>query len=150
MRKTIAMLVMTSALLAGMSSCKKEETPKEAIKQTINVSLKNTESYSFILPENLRDDKYEITTSAGHSSISQVSINSEGKQIYKYTPATGYVGNEQVVISNDQEREEFGSHHHPGPPPSGPKPGGCKGGEEDHYIITINFVVDKSEIIISQ
>lgn len=145
MKKAIVMLVTASAMFVGMTSCKKERMPKEAIKETINVSLKMDENYTFTLPKNLRDDPFEITSHAKHSSISEVGVNASGERVYNYKPVSGYVGNDQVIVSNDQEREEHKNHSVGPPPPSGPKKGGChkgKGEEEDHYIITINFVVN--------
>jgi hypothetical protein len=147
MRKTILMLVTASALVTGMVSCKKEEMAKVAITQTISVSLKMDQAYTFVLPKNLRNNPYEITSQAAHYSLSQVGVNSAGDPILQYTPATGYVGNDQVIVSNDQER---GKHKkgpkHKGPkPPKGHKPpkGDCKGEqEEDHYIITVNFNIE--------
>ena len=149
MRKTVLMLITASALVTGMVSCKKEEMTKAAITQTVNVSLKMDEAYTFVLPKNLRNDPYEITTQAAHYSLSQVGTNSAGDPILQYTPAAGYVGNDQVIVSNDQEREE----HKDKPKPKGPKPpkghkppkGGCNGGEEeDHYIVTVNFIVNET------
>jgi len=146
MKKMIVMLVTASALIAGMASCKKGQMPKEAIKQTVNVDLKTNEAYTLVLPKNLRDDPYEITTQAGHFSISQVGVNASGERIFQYTPATGFIGTDQVVVSNDQEREEHEMHPQ-GPPPPKHMNGGCNKtkGEEDHYIITINFVVERTE-----
>jgi hypothetical protein len=150
MKKTILMLASASALIAGMASCKKQELPnepKEAITQTVNVKMKVDESYSFTLPKNLRDDPYEITIKAQHALISQVGTNQAGDKIFSYTPTKGYNGPDQVVVSNDQEREEHMNQkgNHQGPP-KGKKhhKGKCEGpkGEEDHYILTFNFVVD--------
>lgn len=145
MKKTVLMLATAGALVAGMASCKKEKMPKEAITQTVTVSLAANEKYTFTLPKNLRDDAYEITDQAEHYSLSEVGVNTAGERVFNYTPAAGYVGNDQVVLSNDEEREAHKPH------PKGPKfglplpgrshKGQCKGGEEDHYIITINFVV---------
>lgn len=145
MKKTIVTLVTASAMFVGMTSCKKERMPKEAIKETINVSLKTDESYTFTLPKNLRDDPYEITSQAKHSSISEVGVDASGQRVYSYKPTTGYVGSDQVIVSNDQERQEHKNNSAGPPPPGGPKKGKChkgKGEEEDHYIITINFVVN--------
>lgn len=142
MRKTILMLATAGALVAGMASCKKRPMPKEAIKQTIDVSLKENESYTFSLPKNLRDDPYEVVIQAKHYNISEVGSNTSGERVYLYTPTAGYTGSDQVVLSNDQEREE-GKDHPAGPPKGGPKKGDCNGEEEDHYIITINFQVNR-------
>lgn len=144
----IVVLASASALMTGMASCKKEKMPKAAITQTETVNLKANESYTFVLPKNLRDDPYEITSQAQHYSISEVGVNASGERIFQYKPAEGYIGSDQVVISNDEEREMHEMH------PAGPKPlgapgkkhpkGDCKGGDEDHYIITINFVTENT------
>jgi hypothetical protein len=148
MKKVVLLLALASLSVVGMQSCKKEENEKPAIQQTINVELKANESYSFVLPKNKRDDAYEFTTKASHSSISELGVDANGNRVYKYTPAQDYFGTDKVVVSNDQEREE----HHKEPkgtrPPFGGKPhghGDCKGGEEDHYIVTINFIVNSEE-----
>jgi len=151
MRKVVLLLAVASLAVVGMQSCKKEENEKPAIQQTMNVELKANESYSFVLPKNKRNDAYEFTTQASHSSISELGVDASGNRVYRYTPALDYYGSDKIVVSNDQEREE---HHEK---PKGPRPpfdgkhhghGDCKGGEEDHYIVTINFVVasaDKTE-----
>jgi len=152
MKKTILMLASASALMAGMASCKKQEIPKEpkeAITQTVDVKMKVDESYSFTLPKNLRDDPYEITIKAQHALISEVGINQAGDRIFSYTPTKGYTGSDQVVVSNDQEREEHMAQkgNHQGPPKGKPHhKGKCEGpkDEEDHYILTFNFVVDNT------
>lgn len=153
MKKTIVILATASALFTTMVSCKKKDmqAEKEAITQTVDVSLNTNESYLFTLPKNLRDDPYEITTQASHFSISELGVNASGERVYKYTPAQGYTGTDQIIVSNDQEREEHKMHPQ-GPPPMGPKPqgqpkGNCKDkqGEEDHYIITFNFNVKGTE-----
>ncbi len=153
MKKTIVLLAAASAMLTLGVSCKKKDlhVEKDAITQTENVSLSADESYLFTLPKNLRNDPYEITTQASHYSISEVGVNSSGERIYKYTPAQGFTGTDVVVVSNDQEREEH-KMRPDGPRPLFPKAGGpqkkdCneKEGEEDHYIITINFTVTGPE-----
>lgn len=128
-----------------MSSCKKETPePKAAITQTVDVSLKANESYTLELPKNLRDDEYQITSQAAHYSISSVGVNAAGNRIYQYTPGTAYTGTDEVIVSNDWEREQ---HAHQ-PPPSGScsHPSGCDKQEEDHYIITIRFTITNPEV----
>lgn len=144
MKKTILMLAIAGVISIGNTSCKKEKMPKEAIKQTINVNLKMDENFTFLLPKNLRDDAYEITRQAVHYSFSEVGINASGNRIYQYMPATGYTGTDQVIVSNDEERE---MHQTPpkGPHPLRPLKKGCKGPEEEHYIITINFVIENQK-----
>lgn len=153
MKKTIVILAAASALITGTVSCKKKDiqAERDAITQTVDVSLNTDEAYLFTLPKNLRDDPYEITTQASHYSISELGVNSAGERIFKYTPAQGYVGTDQIIVSNDQEREEHKTH--PGGPlpggPNAPAPpkGNCqnKQGVEDHYIITFNINIKGTE-----
>lgn len=140
MKNPILKLAIAATLFVGMTSCKKETMPKDAITQTLNVNLTLNENYTFKLPKNLRDDAYEITSQANHSKISQVGLNVNGEQVYQYTPMLNYTGNDQVIVSNDEERNE--QHNQP----SGPHQGDCKNAEEDHYIITINFTVIKKDV----
>ena len=148
MKKMTLLLATASFAVIGMQSCKKEENDhKSPISETINVQLKANEAYTFTLPKNKRDDEYEITTHPSHSIISEVGRDASGSRIYQYTPSLNYVGTDQVVVANPQEGEQDHDgngpkpkHHHLLPPPHGHH-GGCDGGEEDHYIVTINFIV---------
>lgn len=146
--KSSLMLAMASFLVVGMTSCDKEEEMEEAITQNLEVKLMMNEDYTFTLPENLRDDKYEITSPAAHASISIVGLDAQGNQIYQYTPEENYTGTDLVVLSNDQEREEHGNR--PPHPPKGfhlrKKPGNC-GEKEDHYIITIQFTIEGPQVL---
>jgi len=148
MKKSSLMFAIASFLVVGMTSCEKGEEMEEAITQNLEVKLMMNEDFTFTLPENLRDDKYEIISPATHASISLVGLDSQGNQIYQYTPAENYSGTDMVVLSNDQEREEHGNH--PPHPPKGNrpknKPGNCEE-KEEHYIITINFQIDAPEIL---
>ncbi len=146
MKKAILMLVAASAIIVGTTSCKKERMPKEAITQTETVNMNADESYTFTLPKNLRNDPYEITHEASHFSLSEVTTNASGDMVYKYTPANGYVGTDEVTLSNDQEREEHKGHP-AGPSQGGHHKGNCEGGEEDHYIITIKFTVQRQQAV---
>ena len=155
MKKTILLLVSASALSVGMTSCKKGEKepqePKPAIEQNFDAKLSANQTYTFALPKNLRDDHYEIISEAQHFSLSELSENANGDRIYTYKPAADYVGTDQVILSNDWEREEHAGklEHHKHrllPPPPGAKRHHkkCdKGGEEEHYIVTINFTMDR-------
>lgn len=149
MKKTILLLALAGSMIAGMASCKKEETPAPTITQTIDVSLKVGESYTFSLPENQKNDPYEITTQAKHANISEVGLNSSGDQIYAYTPATAYSGSDQVIVSNDPKSKQ-GCAHPQGPPPAGTSQGSCTDSEEDHYIVIINFTVKDDDTTVSR
>jgi hypothetical protein len=140
MKKTLLLLVIAGSIIAGMASCKKEETPALAIMQTVDVNLKAGESYTFSLPKNLHNDPYEITTQAKHASVSQLCEDSSGAHIYKYTPEANYSGSDQVIVSNDQKHNSNCTASQ-GPPPAGTEHGDCNGDKEDHYVITLNFTV---------
>jgi len=145
MKRRIVLLSIIALATASITSCKKEEQEKAAITQPYNIVLKANEAYTFTLPKNKRNDAYEFTTAAAHASISEIGTDASGNPMYSYTPELNYVGSDQVVLSNDYEREEH-AHKPPHKPllPLGPKPkGDCNGGEEDHYIVTINFVVEQ-------
>ena len=138
---------MAGIVALSATACrKKEPTPKPAIQQTVNVALKTNEAYTFTLPKNKRDDAYEITSSAQHATISQVGKDAAGNQIYQYTPAANFSGTDQVIVGNDEELREHANHPKPHPhlfPRPHPHHGDCdKGGEEDHYVITINFTIN--------
>lgn len=148
MKKWNSMLAIASFLVVGMTACEKGEEMEEAITQNVQVTLRMNEDYTFTLPENLRDDKYEITSPATHASVSVVGVDAQGNQIYQYTPEENYVGTDMVILSNDQEREE--QVEHPSHPPKGHrpknKPGNC-GDKEDHYIVTIQFTIEEPQVL---
>ncbi|MBC7864319.1 MAG: hypothetical protein IAF38_15175 [Bacteroidia bacterium] len=149
MKKTILILTIAGALVVNMTSCRKEGMRKsrKPIAETINVQMKVNEAYTFVLPKNMRDDSYYFIEQASHSSISALGKNANGDRIYQYTPALNYYGKDRVVVSNAEvEYQAQGScwNPHPADAPKGNCDG--KGGEEDHYIVTINFDVANRQI----
>lgn len=132
MKKLMLMVSLSGLITFSLTSCGKEEKP--AVKVEFTVQLTPDQAYTFILPDNKRHDEFEFTTQASHYSVSALGENTLGQQIYQYTPAANYTGTDEVVVNNDYERYE---EHHMG----GPHMGGCMGGEEDHYIVTIHFVI---------
>jgi hypothetical protein len=117
MRKLIFAVSVGAMLSMSLNSCSKRPMPEPAIKQTIDVQLSANQTYTFLLPMNIRDDAYEFTTQALHHELSILDVNAEGQRIYQYTPAKDYVGLDQVVVSNDWEREEHALNgNQQGPP----------------------------------
>jgi hypothetical protein len=151
MKKLFFLFTITSVAVVGMQSCKKDEIEKAPITQTVSAQLKANESYTFTLTKNTRDDEYRFVTQAQHAKVSSLGVDAAGNRIYSYTPELNYVGTDQVIVSNDWERD--GAHPHndtcTDPPPQGNPPphnGNCgKGGEEDHYIVTINFTINDAQ-----
>jgi hypothetical protein len=150
MKKMALVLAAASFSMVVMQSCKKkEEDHKPPIQQTVAAQLRANEAYTLTLPKNKRNDEYVVVTQPAHSSVSEVGVDVSGNRIYKYTPALDYTGSDQVVVANPREE---GPHqgkpkHHLFPHPH--HHGDCDGGEEDHYIITINFTVDNSAAVSS-
>ena len=143
MKKLFLMLVLAGAATLSFTSCGKGE-PKPAIEQKFTVELSENQSYTFTLPDNTRHDVYAFTSQALHSSTSILSKNASGAPIYQYTPALNYKGTDDVVVSNCHAPN--GEHQgppccHPGHQGCCPHNGGCCGGDEDHYMVTIHFVV---------
>jgi hypothetical protein len=143
MKKTMLLFIVAGSIIAGIASCKKEEMPATVNMQTFDVSLKVGESYTFSLPESVRNIPYEISSEAKHASVSTVCVDSTGTPIYKYTPEPGYSGSDQVIISNDRERNQNCTAAQ-GPPPGETPRGACGGGKEEHYIITLNFTMEEN------
>lgn len=146
MKKAALLLAFASVVAIGTQSCKKEEEPKPPVAETYNVSLKMNEAYTFTLPKNKRDDAYDIITQSAHYSISSVGKDAAGNRIYQYTPAQDYLGADQVVLANAKEGQRP-PHEKCGPKPFIPHKhphGNCEG-DEDHYIVTINFTVEKNQ-----
>jgi hypothetical protein len=150
--KKAAVLFALAIAVIGIPSCKKEEERKPPINETIDVQLKVNEAYTFTLPKNKRDDAYDITEQTTHYTISSVGKDAQGNRIYEYTPSLNYTGTDHVVVSNTEEDAE---HHgdHPGNCHAKPGPcehhehhGNCDGGEEDHYIVTINFTIQNNSV----
>ena len=147
----IILLSACTMLLAG-TACKKEHTEKEAIRKTIDVTLTQDQNYTFTLTKNLRDDEYRITEQAQHYLISNSGTTSAGDRVYTYQPAAGYYGTDEVIVRNDWERDEHAGHSHGNcqggpPPPNGADHGGqCNKpkGEEDHYIYTFRFTINRT------
>jgi hypothetical protein len=141
MKKLGLILSVAGMVTFALTSCNRDHNEEPAIEQTLKVQLAQNEAYTFVLPENLRKDAYEFTTQALHYSISTLSKNSSGEQIYQYTPALDYVGTDQVVVTNDHEKNE---DHSQGCNQQGnPGFGQCMGGgnPEEHYMVTIDFTV---------
>lgn len=140
MKKLFLMLSVVGLATFSLTSCGKPDQ-KPAIRQTITVQLETNEAYTFVLPQNLRNDAYEFTSQASHYSISVLGTNSVGQNIYQYTPETNYTGTDQVTVSNDWEKEDTGPC---GNPQGGPGFGNCmNGGQEDHYVVTFKFNIGR-------
>lgn len=69
------------------------------ISETVNVSLKNTETYQYPTVGG-DEDGARISTQANHSSISEIRRNAETNwvAVYVYRPASGFVGSDYAEV----------------------------------------------------
>ncbi len=81
-------------------SCKKDTT-NDPVTQTITETIRVNQSYQFDLGSFGDEEGASISKQANHFSISSVDreVNT-GKVIYKYTPATNFVGTDEVEIKS--------------------------------------------------
>jgi hypothetical protein len=93
LRRFIAFALVLPAVL-HVQGCK-ASNPVE----TVNVSLKNTETYSYPTVGG-DEDGATISTQARHYSISEIRRNAETNWIavYVYRPASGYVGSDYAEL----------------------------------------------------
>lgn len=97
-----------ASLLMGIvmsQSCSKQSSKEMLISpvtntSTINASVKSNEIYQLTL------DKLQnavITRQASHFELSQVEMDSKtGLLLYKYQPARGYIGPDEVLLSTSK------------------------------------------------
>jgi len=98
--KTIAIPILAVVLSFNLS-CQKEQ---DTLTKTINVTLAPGESYSTIIKSD--DDVLAITQQAEHASVSELKeALCNGERLFTYTPATGYIGNDQVQITSSDEKK---------------------------------------------
>ena len=83
-----------------LQSCKKESTT-ESTTQTITQTIRANQSYQFDLGNFGDEEGASISKQAANYSISSVDreINT-GKVVYKYVPATNFVGTDEVEIKS--------------------------------------------------
>ena len=100
MKKTFWALTILFGITFLIKSCKKNSTT-EPISQTISKTLRANQSYQFDLGNFGDEEGASISKQATNFSISSVDreINT-GKVIYKYVPATNFVGTDEVEIKS--------------------------------------------------
>jgi hypothetical protein len=95
MKKVSIIITIASALLIFNSCCKKPQENAGPDKQ-LDVNLSSGQNYQL----DLGQDDGAITEQASNSSRSAIlTDNASGNQIYNYTPASGFEGTDQVVIT---------------------------------------------------
>ncbi len=100
MKNIFLLLPFVIGILLLFQSCKKE-SPIAPTYQTITQSLKANQSYQFDLGTFGDEEGANISQQAVYFAISSIDkdINT-GKAIYKYIPATNFVGTDEVEIKS--------------------------------------------------
>jgi len=99
--KTIAIPILAVVLSFNLS-CQKEQ---DQLTKTINVTLAPGESYSTAISRE-GDNDLAITEQAEHASVSELKEGTSNEEmIFAYTPASGYIGNDQVQITSSEEKK---------------------------------------------
>ena len=100
MKTIFGLLTILFGLTFLIQSCKKDSLP-EPKTQTINQILSANQSYQFDLGSFGDEEGASISKQATNFYISSVNkdINT-GKAIYKYVPATNFIGTDEVEIKS--------------------------------------------------
>jgi hypothetical protein len=108
MNKLFCTLTLLIGLAALFSSCKKDSDSLDPdcdlpASHEINIKITANETYQFDLGIFGDEEGASISKQATHFSVSEVERdNNSGKIIYKYTPATNFVGTDEVQIKSER------------------------------------------------
>ena len=119
--KKIAVCLVAFAAAAFISSCEKEGD--KTITKTIAVTLSPGATYTTnVVQTGDEDGILQITQQASHAAVSQLTPVSGSKDAtFTYTPASQYVGTDEVQISTSEGDHQgnggghgncSGHHHH--------------------------------------
>ena len=102
MKKNILFLSLLMAFATLTQSCKKDAVDN-ATRLTVNAALKANQSYQYDLGSFGTEEGASVSTQAKHFIVSATERDPIlGKIIYNYTPATSYVGTDEVVIKSEK------------------------------------------------
>ena len=91
--------------LVGVSSCKKDKNPI-IDNQVIKVTIHSSEDYYYDLGSYGKQERASITRQATHYQLSSMLRDSNSLNItYKYKPAQGYVGTDEVEIKSEKSSD---------------------------------------------
>jgi hypothetical protein len=144
MKKSIVLLALLATTAAILPSCTKEENHKPPITTTVNKDIADNESFTFILPHNSSENLYKSVRQAQHASVSLVSIDAAGNDIYQYTPALDYNGSDRVVVANEEEHGQSKCGNHGGSGKCGGHHNCSKGKDNDQDNIVIFNITIKN------
>ncbi len=104
--------IASTLFMQSCMKCDHDMDRNHITQQTVNASIAENTTYSYILPMAAKGTAPVITAAAAHASASSITADANGNLEYHYTPAANYTGTDVVVITT-----------HDAPPQ-----GGCFGG----------------------
>ena len=97
MKKTLLHFSIISCLFFSIQSCKKDTSIQDS--ETINVTIRSNEDYSFALGKFGDEEGATIDRQAMHYEISSIIRNPDFVNVtYKYKPSLNYVGTDEVEL----------------------------------------------------
>ena len=140
--KNIFPLLAIAGMAVAASSCTKTQTQDRTVTDTYTQTLRVDESHEFALPANPHHAPYQIAVQPAHAGLGGLSKDGSGNDVYQYTPASGYVGTDRVVLIAEKPAG------HPG---GGNMQGGCQGHNERHgrpaevkHVVVIDLTIAES------
>ena len=129
--------------------CDHDMDRNRTTQQTVNATINENTTYSYVLPMVAKGSVPVISTSAAHASASVITTDGNGNLEYRYTPATNYTGTDVVVITTHDAPQQggcFGGGNMPAPPPGkgGGGQGHCNHPGDNTTVTTIAITVNSS------
>ena len=135
MRKISLLPLFLPAVLVFFSSCKKESiynTPASTPDETISVKIAPNQLY---LMDLTGAATVSISRQAIHFLVSEAEVNTEtGTPVYKYIPATDFIGNDEVVLVSTKTVTNYSANNS----------GGCHERNNDAATTTSTSTVNKN------
>ncbi len=146
MKKLVFAFAFAASSSLFMQSCMKcdhDMDRNRTTQQTVNATVSENTTYSYMLPMAAKGSMPVITADAAHASASTITADAYGNLEYHYTPAANYTGADVVVITtHDAAQQGGGCFGGPGPGNCSPGGhGGCNHPGDNATITTINLTV---------
>lgn len=136
MKRIVTYLACFSLLAITTSSCSKEEhneiTQQAQVPQVINANVAAGQTYVLNMGA---ESTVSIKTQALHHQLSEISTALDGSTVYKYAPAKGYTGADEVTLQQTITSTSGGG-------------GGCYNGNQTngHTTTTVKTIAIKFNV----
>ena len=108
MKKTIAysaVLLCTLVLLLSCSKSSKDSFSRSPIAdRTVNAKIASSQTYTLSVATS---GNVNINKQAAHYLVSETGIGENGSLVYKYVPASGFKGNDEVILLHTIETIDY-------------------------------------------